>query len=162
MYNINQNYPILPNIVRYSLILSKCFWYKLIITIYIYFIISDEEFIFWQGEIKSVLLHIFMNVQYFLIFFRAKASLYLKPVRKWLTQHTKILDASYLLFATCHPVICYLLSDTHRYLSLETHSITLVIWHLFILANKLIPLAPVVHLALVSNKDKGTLKPSQD
>ena len=36
-------------------------------------------------------------------------------------------DASYLLFATCHPVICYLLSDTHRYLSLETHSIILVI-----------------------------------
>ena len=31
-------------------------------------------------------------------------------------------DASYILFATC-----YLISDTHRYLSLETHSITLVI-----------------------------------
>ena len=25
-------------------------------------------------------------------------------------------DAGYLLFATCHPVICYLLSDTHLYL----------------------------------------------
>ena len=29
-------------------------------------------------------------------------------------------DASYLLFPTCHPVICYLLSDTLGYLSLDT------------------------------------------
>ena len=36
-------------------------------------------------------------------------------------------DAGYLLFATYHPVICYLLSDTHWYLSLDTRFIILVI-----------------------------------
>ena len=39
-------------------------------------------------------------------------------------------DTFYLFFATCHPVICYFLYDTHWYLSLDTCFIIFDIWHL--------------------------------